>query len=87
MDVDTVALRLPDYKFLNDLLSAFDAPLAQTSVNISGQAPLTSVQEIIESFADKDDQPDLIVDAGNLLLGKPSAVIDLTKDKISILRK
>ena len=33
----TIALRIPEYKFLNDLLKKINKPLAQTSANISGQ--------------------------------------------------
>ena len=43
---DTIALRLPKYKFLNDLLEKVNKPLVQTSVNISGQPPLTKIKEI-----------------------------------------
>ena len=80
----TIALRIPKYKFLNDLLKKINKPLTQTSVNISGQPALNNIKEIINQFGDKVD---LIIDAGNLPKRKPSSIIDLTKNKIILLRK
>jgi len=84
---ETIALRIPRYKFLNDLLKKVDKPLAQTSVNISGQPSLNNIKEIIKIFSSQRNQPDLIIDAGNLPKNKPSVIIDLTNSKIKILRK
>ena len=43
-----------------------------------------NIKEIINQFGDKVD---LIIDAGNLPKRKPSSIIDLTKNKIILLRK
>ena len=80
----TIALRFPKHKFLNDLLKKINKPLAQTSVNISGQPALNNIKEIINQFGDKVD---LIIDVSNLPKRKPSSIIDLTKNKIILLRK
>jgi L-threonylcarbamoyladenylate synthase len=80
---DTIALRIPKYKFLNDLLKKTNKPLAQTSVNISGKPPLEKISDIVEQFG---EQNILIVDAGILKKSKPSKIIDLTKNKIKTLR-
>lgn len=84
---DTVALRMPNHELLKIILDKFGKPLAQTSVNLSDHPSLIRPREIIEQFAGQDDQPDLIIDAGDLLKNKPSTIIDLTKNKINILRK
>lgn len=81
----TIALRIPNYKFLNDLLKKINRPLAQTSVNISGQEPLRKPEEIIKQFKNHKDL--LFIGAGNLPKRKPSSIIDLTKNNIKILRK
>jgi L-threonylcarbamoyladenylate synthase len=80
----TVALRIIKHKFLNDLLKKINKPLVQTSVNISGNPALNNIKEITEQFGDKVD---LIIGEGNLPKRKPSSIIDLTKNKIIILRK
>jgi L-threonylcarbamoyladenylate synthase len=84
---DTIALRLPQYKFLNDLLKKMNKPLVQTSVNISGQPALEKIKEIIDVFNNRKNRPDLIIDAGDLLKNKSSSIIDLTKNIINIIRK
>jgi len=80
----TIALRIPKYKPLNNLLKKINKPLTQTSVNISGQTSLTKISDIIDQFNKKDI---LLVDGGNLKKSKPSKIIDLTNNKIKILRK
>ena len=79
----SVAIRIPKHKFLNDLLKKINKPLAQTSVNISGQPALNRIKEIIEQFGDKVD---LIIDEGNLSQRKPSKIIDLTAGRGKVLR-
>lgn len=83
LDKDTIALRQPNYKFLNNLLKKMDMPLAQTSVNISGQPVLTNINEIVAKFGKTDI---LVVDDGNLKKSEPSKIIDLTGEKVKIIR-
>ncbi len=80
----TVALRIPKNKFLNDLLKKINKPLVQTSVNLSGKPVLTKISDIIKQF-DKSDI--LIIDGGNVKNNKSSKIIDLTNNKIKILRR
>jgi tRNA threonylcarbamoyl adenosine modification protein (Sua5/YciO/YrdC/YwlC family) len=81
----TIALRIPKYKPLNDLLKKINKPLAQTSVNISGENTLFKPEEIKKQFEKSKDL--LFINAGSLPKRKPSVIIDLTKDKINIIRK
>jgi L-threonylcarbamoyladenylate synthase len=86
-DERTVGIRIPKYQFILDLIKELGVPLAETSVNISGQAPMTNIKEIIEKFGKNQDQPDLLIDAGDLGQVKPSQVIDLTSEKPKIIRE
>jgi tRNA threonylcarbamoyl adenosine modification protein (Sua5/YciO/YrdC/YwlC family) len=79
----TIALRVPKYKPLNNLLQKINKPLAQTSVNISGRPELNKIKDIKEKF---EESGILIFDAGNLPKRKPSAIIDLTKNEITKIR-
>lgn len=81
---DTIAMRIPKYKFLNDLLNKINRPLVQTSVNLSGEPPLTKIGDIINKFGNYKNI--LIIDAGNLKKSKPSKIIDLTSKHLTILR-
>ncbi|MBI2054201.1 MAG: threonylcarbamoyl-AMP synthase [Candidatus Staskawiczbacteria bacterium] len=82
----TIGIRIPKYKFLNDLLKKINKPLAQTSANISGKPELKDVREIIAVFSKQKNKPDLVIDGGDLKKSKPSKVIDLTGRKEKILR-
>ena len=86
VDKKTIALRIPKYRFLNNILEKFNKPLAQTSANISGQLPSTKIKDMVVSFKNNKIEPDLIVDAGNLPKNKPSIIMDLTSNNIKIIR-
>ena len=62
-------------------------PLAQTSANISGQPAITKIQEVIDCFANKEQKPDLVINAGDLPKAQPSTVVDLTNQEPKILRQ
>mgnify|MGYP001569191771 CR=1 FL=1 len=83
LEKNTVALRVPKYKFLNDLLKKINKPLVQTSVNISGQASLIKIDDIIKQFEKQDV---LVINGGSIRKKKSSKILDLTKDKIKTLR-
>jgi len=87
IDKKTIAIRIPRYKLIDFLFERINFPLAETSVNISGQHSLNDVRKIIRQFEKEKQQPDLIIDAGKLKFNKPSAVVDLTGKKYTILRK
>ncbi len=87
LDKKTIALRIPNYRFLNILLGKSNRPLTGTSANISGKPASTKIKEIISQFKNQKYQPDLIIDAGNLPRSRPSRVINLTGIKPKILRK
>lgn len=82
-----IGLRISDCKFLIDLLEKLNFPLAETSANISSQPASTKIKEVLAQFQGKKNQPDLVLDFGNLPASLPSTVIDLTTKKIKILRK
>lgn len=87
LDKNTIAVRIPDYKLIDNLFKIIKVPLVQSSANLSGNSAPTKIKEIIAQFQNQKYQPDLIIDAGNLPKNRPSKVIDLTGGKIKILRK
>lgn len=82
----TIALRIPDYKPINELLKKINKPLTGTSANISGHLASVKIGEVLSQFENEQMRPDLILDAGELQESKPSTIIDLTKNKVKILR-
>jgi len=83
----SIGIRVPDYKLINQLFKKIDFPLAQTSANISGEPATTKISQILKQFENEKAQPDLIIDAGNLPESKASVVIDLTNKQPKILRE
>ncbi|MBU4299144.1 threonylcarbamoyl-AMP synthase [Patescibacteria group bacterium] len=81
-----IGLRIPKYKLINTLLKKLDTPLTGTSANISGNPASTKIKEVLRQFENRKEQPDLIIDAGNLPKSRPSIVLDLTKSPAEILR-
>jgi tRNA threonylcarbamoyl adenosine modification protein (Sua5/YciO/YrdC/YwlC family) len=84
---ETIALRVPNYKLVNDLLVKVGIPLTGTSANISGKPATGRIKEILKQFQGKKFQPDLVVNAGNLKRARPSTVISLIGSKPETLRK
>jgi len=82
---DSLGFRIPDHEFLQALLVRINVPLAQTSANISGDAPLESFDEIKKQFSAVKIKPDAIIDAGRIL-GKPSMILDYTGNDLVVIR-
>jgi len=82
----TVALRIPNFKAINLLLKKINIPLAESSANISGRVISNNLKRVLNQFKNQRNQPDLVVDAGNLPKNKPSTVLDLTIFPPKILR-
>lgn len=83
MNLPTIGFRMPNSIVTLNILRHF-GPLATTSINISGQPPLNSVEEIEAQFGDQIDY--LITD--KVTLSKlSSTVIDVTKTPFCVLRQ
>lgn len=72
----TVALRLPNHDAAVSLLRCFGGPIAATSANVSGQAPLHSLVEIEEEFGDSRGSL-YVLSGGAPPDGSASTVVDL----------
>jgi len=81
--LDRVAIRIPDNKIALDLLSKF-GPLTATSANIHGKKTPYIISDIIMQF--KRDDISVYLDFGKLA-GQPSTIVDVSSDKIKIIRK
>jgi len=79
-----VGLRAPDHAVAQGILAAAGRPLALTSANRSGEPDTTDGEAALRAL---DGRVDLVVDAGETALGRPSTVLDLTVDPPAILRE
>ena len=76
-----IGIRVPNHRFFSALMSTLDRALFGTSVNRSGEPPLSTIEQIVERFS----KIDLIVTDGGRV-GQPSSIIDLTADPPRTLR-
>ncbi|HZZ99367.1 MAG TPA: L-threonylcarbamoyladenylate synthase [Candidatus Paceibacterota bacterium] len=81
-----VGIRIPDFKFTDQLMAAFGYPLVATSANLSGQPATGDINQVIAAFEHKPRRPDLVIDAGILPPSNPSVVIDCSTDQPKVLR-
>jgi len=82
---DTIALRIPNHKFLLQLLTTFDRPIVQSSANIAGFPPAKNIEELRAYFGSCDFELDLVVDAG-VIQGTASTVLDFTRSDLRVVR-
>ena len=79
----SVAVRVPDYPFIQAILASCPFPVAVTSANLSGQATLTKAEDVAAVLANSID---LLIQALPCPGAVPSTVIDLTTAPPTLLR-
>ena len=77
---DVVGIRVPDHPLFRSVLAGLGRPLFGTSVNQSGERPLSGIDEIIERFSGVD-----LIIVGPIG-GDESTILDLTVDPPGLVR-
>lgn len=80
---DTIAFRIPSSKVALEILNHF-GPLATTSVNLSGSAPINDLATIMENFG---NQIDYVIDDLEKTSNHSSTIIDASTYPIKIIRQ
>ncbi|MBI4992836.1 MAG: threonylcarbamoyl-AMP synthase [Candidatus Magasanikbacteria bacterium] len=83
----TIAFRVTSHPIPAQLSRLLDAPLVSTSANISGQEQPYNVEAVQRYFANQPDQPDIIIDAGELPRRAPSTIVRVLDGKVEVLRE
>jgi tRNA threonylcarbamoyl adenosine modification protein (Sua5/YciO/YrdC/YwlC family) len=78
----TVALRVPNNKIALALL-AETGPLAVSSANLTGEAAATSVSQASDYLGEKVA---VYLDGGASEIGESSTILDLTGEKVRVIR-
>jgi L-threonylcarbamoyladenylate synthase len=81
-EFETIGIRIPDSWFA-EFLSKKNLTFVTTSVNISGEKPISKVAELKKEISDKVDY---VIDDG-VLEGNPSTLINLSKEKVEIVER
>jgi L-threonylcarbamoyladenylate synthase len=79
---NTLGVRIPNNWF-SKIIKKANIPFITTSVNISGQKHITNIDELKTSIKNKVDY---IINSGTLS-GNPSTIIDLTSNKVKIIKR
>lgn len=87
LGLQTIGVRMPDYKIAINLVKATGTPLTSTSANISGKGNCYTPECVSRMFQEADNQPDLILDAGELDEVPVSTVAQADGKKINVLRQ
>jgi tRNA threonylcarbamoyl adenosine modification protein (Sua5/YciO/YrdC/YwlC family) len=77
-----LGVRIPDYDLARNIAREFGGPVITTSVNRTGEAPLSDPVEINRRFS---NDVDLIIDAGPIA-GKPSTIISFMTKPPTLVR-
>ena len=80
---ETIAIRIPDHRFVLDLLEKVGVPMLVTSANLSDYPSCKSYSEVMEQL---DGRIDAIVD-GECGSGVASTIVDVTCKPFKILRE
>lgn len=80
---ETVGIRIVDNPYFAAIARTLGAPLAGTSANLSGAPPTNDFRAIDPEIIRRCD---LALDAGVAGSGRPSTIVDLTRDPPVILR-
>jgi L-threonylcarbamoyladenylate synthase len=79
----TVAIRMPLHPIALDLL-AVTGPMAVSSANVTGQPPALTAQQAYEQLG---ESVAVYLDGGEVPVGRPSSIIDLTGEVPLLLRE
>ncbi|HXK98833.1 L-threonylcarbamoyladenylate synthase [Acetomicrobium sp.] len=81
--LDTVAIRMPSHPVALALIEKSGIPIAAPSANTSGRPSPTNAEAVYDDLGDKID---VILDSGPTDVGVESTVIDVTGERVVLLR-
>ena len=81
---NTIGIRIPDHNVPKKIINKCNFPIFCTSANISGKKSCNDIKDVIKNFKNKKIT---IIKGGKTKFKKESAIIDVTENKIKILRK
>ncbi len=81
-----IGIRIPEDKFLRDFILNFGEPIISTSINISGEKPLTNLKKIKSQYGNWFDAFILPEKVSKAQIS-PSTIIEFTKEEIKCIRE
>ena len=87
LESNFIGFRIIEGKFVNDLISSLDFPLAVTSANISDSKELLSKDEVVNAFTKVKYNNFLLIDGGKSSPIGVSTVVKIDDEGVKILRQ
>ena len=84
---NTLGIRYPKHNFTRQLLKKLKIPIIATSVNISGEKPLTNYNDIKNNFKNIDYIVDNSLLKDSIIIGKPSKIISIVDNDVKVIRE
>ncbi len=78
----TIGVRIPRHPF-TDVVEEAAVPFVTTSVNLSGQPPVSRISEIPNEVK---NAVDIVIDAGHIS-GHPSRIFDMRTDDVKVIKR
>lgn len=83
----TVAVRVSTHPIVKFLTESLGKPIVATSGNVAGAGDIYNAKDAEAMFLERANQPDIILDFGQLPKNLPTTIVDATEDNIKILRQ
>ncbi|MCD6034973.1 MAG: threonylcarbamoyl-AMP synthase [Rickettsiales bacterium] len=84
---DSVGIRIPNHAIAQTLLKEFGKPLVATSVNLSGQPPAVSMEEVKAYEKQLFSQDIVVIQGDESPMGMASTVLDVRMTPFQLLRQ
>lgn len=81
---EKIGFRMPANKIALELIKMSGVPVVAPSANISGKIPPTTAAGVLKSL---DGKIDILLDGGRTKVGVESTVVDLTGERLKVLRE
>ncbi len=81
------SVRVSSHPVTQQLIAYLGAPLVATSANVSGEGPLFDARLVEGMFAGRKDQPDAVLNAGELAETPSSTTVRVEGERVTVLRQ
>ncbi len=78
-NLDTIGVRIPNH-WISDIVKELEIPIVTTSANVATKEFMTSIEDLDVEIRNKTD---FMISEGEIK-GKPSTIVDLTKEEVEI---
>lgn len=83
----TVAVRVTAHLLLKSITEKLGRPLVATSANVAGSPSLYDSGKIVEIFKTRPQQPDIVLNYGELPVTAPTTLVDVASGVPKVLRQ